>query len=200
MIATAVTFHAANPSHRDLTFYSLPPPFLPSSPSSCGAITTQLSSYSLNAVSYHFLKQQKEDVHHSIISELQMGSAEDRRRLAVYCLKDAFLPLCVAQVFVFFFFCFFLCLLIRFCLRRSLLLCFCFCFCLCPALPCRNNAHTHTHTHTKQTPDGQPICSVQLRRDGARHWCPARLPPHPRAANQGEFIYRYIFVRILLTI
>ena len=53
----------------------------------------KLSSYSLNAVSYHFLKQQKEDVHHSIISELQMGSAEDRRRLAVYCLKDAFLPL-----------------------------------------------------------------------------------------------------------
>ena len=53
----------------------------------------KLSSYSLNAVSYEFLKQQKEDVHHSIISELQMGSAEDRRRLAVYCLKDAFLPL-----------------------------------------------------------------------------------------------------------
>jgi DNA polymerase delta subunit 1 len=52
----------------------------------------KLSSYSLNSVSAHFLGQQKEDVHHSIIADLQRGSAEDRRRLAVYCLKDAFLP------------------------------------------------------------------------------------------------------------
>ncbi len=52
----------------------------------------KLSSYSLNSVSAHFLGQQKEDVHHSIISDLQNGSADDRRRLAVYCLKDAFLP------------------------------------------------------------------------------------------------------------
>jgi DNA polymerase delta subunit 1 len=52
----------------------------------------KMSSYSLNAVSAHFLGQQKEDVHHSIISDLQMGTAEDRRRLAVYCLKDAYLP------------------------------------------------------------------------------------------------------------
>ncbi|KAL8166299.1 hypothetical protein V2J09_007798 [Rumex salicifolius] len=35
---------------------------------------------------------QKEDVHHSIISDLQNGNAETRRRLAVYCLKDAYLP------------------------------------------------------------------------------------------------------------
>lgn len=47
----------------------------------------KLSSYSLNAVSVEFLGQQKEDVHHSIISDLQRGSDEDRRRLAVYCLK-----------------------------------------------------------------------------------------------------------------
>ncbi len=47
----------------------------------------KLSSYSLNAVSALFLGQQKEDVHHSIITDLQNGSAEDRRRLAVYCLK-----------------------------------------------------------------------------------------------------------------
>ena len=53
----------------------------------------KLSSYSLNSVSAEFLGQQKEDVHHSIISDLQMGSDADRRRLAVYCLKDAFLPL-----------------------------------------------------------------------------------------------------------
>ncbi len=53
----------------------------------------KLSSYSLNSVSAEFLGQQKEDVHHSIISDLQMGTDADRRRLAVYCLKDAYLPL-----------------------------------------------------------------------------------------------------------
>jgi DNA polymerase delta subunit 1 len=47
----------------------------------------KMSSYSLNSVSAAFLGQQKEDVHHSIITDLQNGSAEDRRRLAVYCLK-----------------------------------------------------------------------------------------------------------------
>eukprot|EP00878_Enallax_costatus_P012125 GHUV01012659.1.p1 GENE.GHUV01012659.1~~GHUV01012659.1.p1 ORF type:complete len:774 (+),score=276.28 GHUV01012659.1:341-2662(+) len=52
----------------------------------------KLSSYTLNAVSAHFLGEQKEDVHHSAISDLQNGNAETRRRLAVYCLKDAYLP------------------------------------------------------------------------------------------------------------
>lgn len=47
----------------------------------------KLSSYSLNAVSAFFLGEQKEDVHHSIISDLQHGTDETRRRLAVYCLK-----------------------------------------------------------------------------------------------------------------
>jgi hypothetical protein len=31
--------------------------------------------------------EQKEDVHHSIITDLQNGNDETRRRLAVYCLK-----------------------------------------------------------------------------------------------------------------
>ncbi|XP_066592819.1 DNA polymerase delta catalytic subunit [Prorops nasuta] len=53
----------------------------------------KLRSYTLNAVSYHFLQEQKEDVHHSIITELQNGDEQTRRRLAVYCLKDAYLPL-----------------------------------------------------------------------------------------------------------
>ncbi|XP_012241018.1 DNA polymerase delta catalytic subunit isoform X1 [Bombus impatiens] len=53
----------------------------------------KLRSYTLNAVSYHFLQEQKEDVHHSIITDLQNGNAQTRRRLAVYCLKDAYLPL-----------------------------------------------------------------------------------------------------------
>ena len=53
----------------------------------------KLRSYSLNAVSYHFLLEQKEDVHHSIITDLQNGTEVTRRRLAVYCMKDALLPL-----------------------------------------------------------------------------------------------------------
>lgn len=53
----------------------------------------KLRSYTLNAVSYHFLQEQKEDVHHSIISDLQNESDQTRRRLAVYCIKDAYLPL-----------------------------------------------------------------------------------------------------------
>lgn len=52
----------------------------------------KLSSYTLNSVSAHFLGQQKEDVHHSIITDLQNGTDETRRRLAVYCIKDAVLP------------------------------------------------------------------------------------------------------------
>lgn len=52
----------------------------------------RLSSYTLNNVCAEYLGQQKEDVHHSIISDLQNGSDEDRHRLAVYCLKDALLP------------------------------------------------------------------------------------------------------------
>ncbi|KAK2962524.1 putative DNA polymerase delta catalytic subunit [Blattamonas nauphoetae] len=53
----------------------------------------RMSSYSLNSVSQHFLGSQKEDVHWSIISDLQEKDAESRQRLAVYCLKDALLPL-----------------------------------------------------------------------------------------------------------
>ncbi len=52
----------------------------------------KLRSYSLNSVSAEFLGEQKEDVHYSIISDLQKGDEQTRRRLAVYCLKDAFLP------------------------------------------------------------------------------------------------------------
>jgi DNA polymerase delta subunit 1 len=52
----------------------------------------KLRSFTLNSVSAEFLGEQKEDVHYSIISKLHNGSADDRRRLAVYCLKDAYLP------------------------------------------------------------------------------------------------------------
>lgn len=53
----------------------------------------KLRSYTLNAVSFHFLGEQKEDVQHNIITDLQNGNPQTRRRLAVYCLKDAYLPL-----------------------------------------------------------------------------------------------------------
>ncbi|KAF9172191.1 DNA-directed DNA polymerase delta [Mortierella sp. AD010] len=52
----------------------------------------KLRSYTLNSVCAEFLGEQKEDVHHSIITELQNGNEETRRRLAIYCLKDAYLP------------------------------------------------------------------------------------------------------------
>ncbi|PKS05266.1 hypothetical protein jhhlp_008637 [Lomentospora prolificans] len=56
-----------------------------------------LRSYTLNSVSAHFLGEQKEDVHHSMITELFNGTPESRRRLALYCLKDAYLPLRLMQ-------------------------------------------------------------------------------------------------------
>jgi DNA polymerase delta subunit 1 len=52
----------------------------------------KLRSFSLNSVCAHFLGEQKEDVPHTIITDLQNGDAQTRRRLAVYCLKDAYLP------------------------------------------------------------------------------------------------------------
>ncbi|KAI9671503.1 MAG: DNA-directed DNA polymerase delta [Caeruleum heppii] len=52
----------------------------------------QLRSYTLNSVCAQFLGEQKEDVHHTMITELYNGTPESRRRLAVYCLKDAYLP------------------------------------------------------------------------------------------------------------
>jgi DNA polymerase delta subunit 1 len=52
----------------------------------------QLRSYTLNSVCAHFLGEQKEDVHYTMITELFNGTPESRRRLAIYCLKDAYLP------------------------------------------------------------------------------------------------------------
>ncbi|KAH9385583.1 DNA polymerase delta subunit 1 [Nematocida major] len=52
-----------------------------------------LHSYSLNSVSAAFLGEQKEDVHFSQIKPMQECSSETRKRLGIYCLKDAHLPL-----------------------------------------------------------------------------------------------------------
>ncbi|KAH8834045.1 ribonuclease H-like domain-containing protein [Flagelloscypha sp. PMI_526] len=49
---------------------------------------------SLNAASQRFLKQEsKEDIAYKEMRGLQLGSAADRKKLGVYCLKDAYLPL-----------------------------------------------------------------------------------------------------------
>ncbi|KAF5300035.1 hypothetical protein FQR65_LT09292 [Abscondita terminalis] len=53
----------------------------------------KLRSYTLNNVCKEILGEQKEDVHYSIITDLQNGDEQTRRRLAVYCIKDADLPL-----------------------------------------------------------------------------------------------------------
>ncbi|KAL7753633.1 DNA-directed DNA polymerase delta [Sorochytrium milnesiophthora] len=52
----------------------------------------KLRSYTLNAVSAEFLGERKEAVHHSMITTLHQESDQTRQRLAVYCLKDAYLP------------------------------------------------------------------------------------------------------------
>merc|ERR1719230_891901 len=57
----------------------------------------KLRSYSLNAVSAEFLGDQKEDVHYSMIGDLFTTNAETRRRLATYCLKDAYLPVLLME-------------------------------------------------------------------------------------------------------
>ena len=60
----------------------------------------KLRSYSLNNVSFQFLGEQKEDVHHSLISKLWLQNEYTRRRLAVYCMKDAYLPLKLMDIFL----------------------------------------------------------------------------------------------------
>ncbi|KAH7924149.1 ribonuclease H-like protein [Leucogyrophana mollusca] len=50
------------------------------------------NGYKLNVVAKLFLDEKKEDVEISQITQLQNGTPDDRRTLAVYCLKDAYLP------------------------------------------------------------------------------------------------------------
>jgi DNA polymerase delta subunit 1 len=54
----------------------------------------KLRSYKLNAVAHHFLGMLKEDVHHSNIDKYWRQKENDGRdKLAIYCLRDAVLPL-----------------------------------------------------------------------------------------------------------
>lgn len=52
----------------------------------------KLRSNTLNNVSFHFLGEQKEDVHHTMIYDLWNKDEISRKRLGMYCLKDAYLP------------------------------------------------------------------------------------------------------------
>lgn len=53
----------------------------------------KLRSYKLDSVAKAFIGQEKDDVHHSQIRPLFMGSSSDRAVLAKYCVKDAVLPM-----------------------------------------------------------------------------------------------------------
>lgn len=53
----------------------------------------KLRSYSLNFVSYHFLQEYKEEISQKMIRELQNTDEFTRRRLAIYCVKNAHLPI-----------------------------------------------------------------------------------------------------------
>jgi len=57
----------------------------------------RLRSFTLNNVSFTILGEQKEDVHHSMIYELWNTDEFTRRRLGIYCMKDAYLPLKLAE-------------------------------------------------------------------------------------------------------
>lgn len=52
----------------------------------------KLRSYTLNAVSFHFLQEQKEDVQHSIITDLQVKQCRFKLPLLhqAICLKKEF--------------------------------------------------------------------------------------------------------------
>ena len=52
-------------------------------------VGTRLPSYTLNACAAHFLGDQKQDLHHTLIPVRQRQGPPGRRNLATYCLKDA---------------------------------------------------------------------------------------------------------------
>ena len=59
----------------------------------------KLRSYTLNAVSYHFLQQQKEDVQHSIISDLQVQRRLWRFSVSIFAVhRMAMLKLVIASL------------------------------------------------------------------------------------------------------
>lgn len=58
-----------------------------------GILKPDSTTFKLNDVSLHYLGEGKEDIHFSQITGMQNNNELTRRSLAVYCLKDALLPL-----------------------------------------------------------------------------------------------------------
>lgn len=57
----------------------------------------KLSSYSLNSVAEHFLKDKKVDMPYKEMFKKYKGSSADRREIGVYCVKDTDLPLALVN-------------------------------------------------------------------------------------------------------
>ena len=57
----------------------------------------KLSSYSLNAVSEHFLGDKKVDMPYKLMFEKYKGTSADRKEIGVYCVKDTDLPLALVN-------------------------------------------------------------------------------------------------------
>ena len=86
----------------------------------------KLSSYSLNAVSAHFLGEQKEDVHHSAISELQARGIGGLNPSRYTCIRLIRARVSKAQGYIYIFFFYFLLEVSVY--TRMFFLCVCF-FC-----------------------------------------------------------------------
>ena len=58
---------------------------------------TKLRSYTLNNVSKIILKMQKDEMDYKLIPIYHVGTDDQRRKLAEYCLKDAILPILISE-------------------------------------------------------------------------------------------------------
>jgi hypothetical protein len=157
---------------------------------------------------------QKEDVHHSIITDLQLGSDADRRRLAVYCLK---VRVSVANWFFATLWrcCYFVCVGVRArCVAHDMargwqnllfgttqalfmhvgaplqlfLIAVQTLFTLYVALH-RAPFSLPTGRLPAAAVDEQALRGGEPHRDGPRDRCAPQLHPHEGAADQGTFLY-----------
>jgi hypothetical protein len=125
--------------------------------------------------------EQKEDVHHSIISDLQNGNPETRRRLAVYCLKVCHLLMVLLDADLLPSLSFVdsyseLVIWLDELQGLSSPLCLPGVFCVDPT--------TGRLSSTKVT--GQADVCVQLCWDGTCHGCSYFLPSCPRSKHKGD--------------
>lgn len=62
-------------------------------------LTQKYKSYKLGYVSQKVIGDTKADLAYDMIGPLQRGTAEDRKKIAVYCIKDSVLPLRIMEKF-----------------------------------------------------------------------------------------------------